>query len=250
MTEWQRALRAGLVSIALISTMAACQTRSISNSGYEAGNAYVGGHYPYPGYARDKLYRGELAELDVLGIDTTGDIDNAKITRTRAEYRRPALRRGSSVLLVQSGAMLPDEAMSQALGPYFDVQPFSGVPEGGRVYATALRLAAARAGADTVICYWGVLESAVEREGTKVVSWVPIIGTFIPDETQHMRIRLKVAVIDVRSGDWSVFAPDSRSDSALSANLDRGGSDQRQVLALKAMAYKAAAEQLVASYAP
>ena len=64
-----------------------------------------------------------------------------------------------------------------------------------------------------------------------------------------MRIRLRVAVIDVRSGSWSMFAPEAYADSTLSASLHREASDQSQVALLKEKAYKAAAEALVARYA-
>jgi hypothetical protein len=100
-----------------------------------------------------------------------------------------------------------------------------------------------------IFCYWGVIDSAVEREATKVVSWVPLVGSVIPDETQLMRIRLKVALIDVRSGQWSMFAPEAFVDSALSAALIRAQSDQKQVALLKEKAYKAAVEAFVARYA-
>jgi len=239
MSQGQMTWQTGLLAIAVALTLAACETRSISNSGY--GNGYS----PY-----NPTYKGELTELDVLGIDPAGHVDEAKIGDALAAHRRIVLRKGTSVVLVQSGAMLPDETMVRALSGDFNVQPFSGVPQKGADYAKALRLAAARAGAEAIVCYWGIVESGVDREGTKAVSWIPIVGTFIPDETQHVRIRLKVAVIDVRTGDWTIFAPESQIDSTLSANLNRGASDQRQVLALKEAAYKAAAAQLVASYAP
>ena len=117
-------------------------------------------------------------------------------------------------------------------------------------YADMLRLAAARSGASTIICYWGMLESGVENHVTKAISWAPIVGAAIPDQTQHMRIRLKIALIDVRTGDWSVFIPDARIDSTLSAELNRAASDQEQVAALKESAYKAAADQLMIRFVP
>ena len=171
-------------------------------------------------------------------------------------------------MAIQSGAPLPDDQMVTALDRYFAVVPFSGVPlvrleaasyaangvspkltdERITNYARALRLAAAKSGAEVIFCYWGVIDSAVEREATKVVSWVPLVGSVIPDETQLMRIRLKVALIDVRSGQWSMFAPEAFVDSALSAALIRAQSDQRQVAQLKEKAYKAAVEAFVARY--
>jgi hypothetical protein len=86
----------------------------------------------------------------------------------------------------------------------------------------------------------GLLESAAEREVTSSVSWVPVIGGSIPDQSQAMRIHLKVAVIDVRSGQWSMFSPDAFVDTALSAERNRAARDQRHVELLKAQACKAA----------
>lgn len=247
------------ILLAMLVALGGCETRSISNSGYQA-----------PGWGRsaggNPFYRGELTEFDVLGIDTARVPDDAEIARALDDRRKPTLRKGAAILLIQSGAPIPDAPMIAALDRRFTVVPFSGVPlGGGRVapgaassapaaepdaasYARSLRLAAARAGAETVLCYWGILESAVEREATKTVSWVPIVGSVIPDETQHMRIRLKVAVIDVRSGAWSMFAPEPFVDARLSASLNRAGADQGQVELLKGEAYQAAADAFMAKY--
>ncbi len=89
----------------------------------------------------------------------------------------------------------------------------------------------------------------MEREPTKVVSWIPVVGAVVPDEAQLMRIRLKLAVIDVRTGQWSMFAPEAFVDSTLSASLNRASSDQEQVQLLKEQAYKAAADAFLARYA-
>jgi hypothetical protein len=81
-----------------------------------------------------------------------------------------------------------------------------------------------------------------------MLSWVPIVGSVVPDETQHMRIRLKVAVIDVRSGAWAMFVPAAFDDTSLSASLIRASSDQSQVAQLKAKGYEAAAHEFVAKF--
>jgi hypothetical protein len=57
----------------------------------------------------------------------------------------------------------------------------------------------------------------------------------IPD-AQVMHIRLKVAVIDVRSGHCSMFAPEAHTDASFSAERSRTATDQRQVQVLKAQA--------------
>lgn len=65
-----------------------------------------------------------------------------------------------------------------------------------------------------------------------------------------MRIRLKMAVIDVRSGNWSVFSPEAFDDSRISASIHRGAKDQKQVELLKAQAYEACVKDLVRRYLP
>jgi hypothetical protein len=250
--------RAALFAAVLM--LCGCATRSISNSGY-ATDGY--------GNRGNPLYQGEITEFDVLGINVSQPASDEEIAQQLAGHNKIGLRRGGSMVAMQSGALMPDSQMITALDRYFSVVPFSGIPlvrrerppyaaadaspkltdERVTNYARALRLAAAKSGAEVIFCYWGVLESAVEREPTKVVSWVPLVGSVILDETQHMRIRLKVALIDVRTGHWSMFAPEAYVDAALSASLIRAQSDQKQVETLKAQAYQAAVEAFVARYA-
>jgi len=63
-----------------------------------------------------------------------------------------------------------------------------------------------------------------------------------------MRIRLKVALIDVRSGNWAVFSPKAFENDRISTSPRRGAVDQRQVERLKEKAYKASARELVKMY--
>ncbi len=250
--------RAALLAVVLV--LCGCETRSISNSGY-ATDGYASRGNP--------LYQGEINEFDVLGIDVSQPATDEEIARQLANHNKIGLRKGGAMMAIQSGALMPDSQMVTALDRYFSVVPFTGVPlvrhepssyanasaspkltdERITNYARALRLAAAKSGAEVIFCYWGVLDSAVEHEPTKVVSWLPLVGSVIPDETQLMRIRLKVALIDVRTGHWSMFSPEAYVDSALSAALIRAQTDQKQVALLKEKAYKAAVEAFVARYA-
>jgi len=101
---------------------------------------------------------------------------------------------------------------------------------------------------------WGRKNNNDNREtgqvnlATKTISWVPIVGWGIPDERQRMRIRLKVAVIDVKTGQWEIFVPDAIEHDAISASYTRESSDQGQVALLKAKAYPAVAEDIVKRY--
>ena len=237
-----------LVAAALV-MWPGCTTRSISNSGYRGGSYYG-----------RSMYRGELSDFDVLGVDRDQTINESDIAQALDTTSRVRLRRGDSVVLIQSGAMFPDAPMAEELGRFLNVVPFTGVPADGRPgsgsaneparasYSKSLRLAAARGGCPTIICYWGVLESAREEVAGKALSWVPIVGSGVPDERQHLRIRLKLAILDVRTGNWSIFTPEPFDQKAISAKFDRESSDQRQVETLKRKAYEAAAKDLLRIY--
>ncbi|MEW6219001.1 MAG: aminopeptidase [Thermodesulfobacteriota bacterium] len=231
--------------------LASCSTRSISNSGYRAGEGWSGADNP--------LYQGELSEFDVLGISRGSSVTEEEITGALADHRPVSLRKGSTVLVIQSGAMLPDQPLVAALERDYAVAGFSGVPpavakgEGKEPaaqtsYFMALRLAAARGGTEKVVVVWGVLETAQEDLVTRAVSWVPVVGWALPDQRQQMRIRLKVAVIDVASGRWALFLTPPVTDEAVSAFLGRQASDQEQVALLKDKAYVALADELATRF--
>jgi hypothetical protein len=192
-----------------------------------------------------------LSEFDVLGIQRDQPITEQQITTALDSAKRIKLPRGSAVLLIQSGAMIPDDPMQTELNKSFSVVPFGGIPnkDTGSSYDKALRLAAANGGCPYIICYWGVLEAAQTTAAGKTISWVPIIGGAFPDQVQRMRIRLKVAVIDVRTGQWSLFMPAGYEDTALSSKFRREITDQAQVHKLKEQAYLAAAAELLKIYA-
>ena len=234
---------------AVIALLAGCTTRSISDSGYEAGRGNQYGRNV--GY-----YQSELSEFDVLGIERGATPTDEEIKRVLASRKPLALKRGSRVMLLQSGAMIPDSPMTAAMSKYFSVGVFSGQPSmlsaktgadtsGAESYSRSLRLAAARGGQETLVVYWGLLESARENMATSSVSWVPVVGWVLPDEKQRMRIRLKVAVVDVASGHWEMFSPDAIDDGDTSSMLSRKTTDQTLVNSLKEKAYAAAVEDLV-----
>jgi hypothetical protein len=242
--------RASIYSLLLISgfILWGCSTRSISNSGYDGGGYYYRQNNP--------LYKGELTEFDVLGIDPAIDISDEEISKSLTEARKVSIKQGDSMMLIQSGAMFPDEPMQRAFEKHFPIMPFSGIPltdynkesSSTANYGQALRLAAAKGGNEIIVCYWGVLETAQRNLATRAVSWVPVAGWMVPDESQMMRIRLKLAIIDVATGSWTVFAPDPVDDTAISAMLNRESSDQNQVAMLKEKAYRETVEELVQVY--
>lgn len=240
-------LRHFLCIVCIVAFLTGCGTRSISNSGYHADSDR--GY----GQRNSAFYKGELSEFDVLGIDPKVSVSDREIQAALATKHRLAVPKGSSLMLVQSGAMIPDDVMSKALEQYYNVSVFTGVPEQGATavdsYSRALRLAAARGGNERLVVYWGLLETGRENLATKVVSWVPFVGGFLPDESQRMRIRLKVAVVDVKTGQWEMFAPEPFEDVDSSGRYARVSSDQAQVAILKEKGYRAAVDDLVKRYA-
>lgn len=101
-----------LICVSLL-FLVGCTTelRSISNSGY------------YGGWG---TYRGELSEFDILG--TTPAQSEADIASVLASATPPKIMRGDKLLLIQSGAMVPDNDMMEAAAACFSVAPFAGVP--------------------------------------------------------------------------------------------------------------------------
>ncbi len=230
------------VLLCLLFLLSSCETRSISDSGYGGrGNAF---------------FKGELSEYQVVGVDNTQGFSEADIQKAVIQRRPLIIHRGAAIMLIQSGALLADPDMTAAMEKYFTVSSFSGVPQPEPAvphsqavpYSKLFRMAAAKGGYETVIVYWGMLESATEGLGGKAISWVPVIGGIVPDETQHMCIRLMMAIIDVRTGQWDTYSPEPILDEAMSTQHGRAASDQRQVMALKAQAYKAAADAIALRY--
>lgn len=254
-----------------VSTLMACvltagcasRVRSISHASDQNERGYCG-TYPSDGLSDPAFtYRGELSEFDVLGITRSEVTSEAEIARALEAAKRVQLRPGSSILLIQSGATFPDAPMVAELSKHFKVVPFSGVPlfpapttgtraannAGPQSYSQSLRLAAARGGNDIILCYWGILESDKENLATKTVSWLPGVNWLVPDEEQHMRIRLKVALVDVRSGSWTVFSPQAFQDERINRHPRREVADQKLAESLKQKAYENGVKELVRLYA-
>lgn len=240
--------------------LAGCETRtrSISHSEYSS-DAAADHHGAREGGSDPAFqYRGELSEFDVLGLPRGEYTSDADIQRALETSKPVVLPPGSSVLLLQSGALFPDGTLVTEMSKHFRVVPFSGLPPQRKSapgalqtesadpesYAKSLRLTAARGGTEYIACYWGMLESANDRLPTKTVSWVPIVNWFMPDQKQHMRIQLKIALVEVRSGNWSVFSPKPFEDARISTSPRRGAVDQRQVKRLKQLAYATAVTEL------
>ena len=63
-----------------------------------------------------------------------------------------------------------------------------------------------------------------------------------------MRIRLKLALVDVRTGEWSVLSPPPFDSHALSVGPRRAVADQKLVERQKNQACRASVEELMRVY--
>jgi hypothetical protein len=155
----------------------------------------------------------------VLGI-SRDDVTSEQEIQRALDNSNLSNSKDSSVLLIQSGAPFPTARWSANWARVSESCHFRACRPLRRTYAgnatesldpqnfsKSLRLTAARGGNNFIICYWGMLESGTEKLATKTVSWVPVMNWIVPDEKQHARIRLKVAVMEVRTGHWAVFSP-------------------------------------------
>ncbi len=215
--------------------LAGCSTTSISS--------------PYGGY--NAFYQGELNEIDLIGPTSGTNVSGAEIAAVLNGTRPPSPNRAEPIMLIQSGAILPDQEMAAALGPDFQVVPFSGVPpKEPDAYGQRLRMIAALGGYRQILCYWGALEAQRQDGITKALSWVPVLGAAVPDETRRLRIDLKAVLIDVESGRWRAYRAPPLENEIQTARIERADAEIDQVTRLKTEAYKALAAAVARTAAP
>jgi len=194
----------------------------------------------------------QLKENEVLGLKAEGATEQ-DIQRILDETRAFNLKEYSTVLLVQSGASHPDREMIEQLSRPFTVIPYTGVPselcsEGDSDTAKTLRLAAAHAKAETVVVYWGSVEMKRDDLPTGIVSWVPVVDFVVPDEYQKVRMHLKVALIDVRSGQWATFRTEPIEDQTLTTRYAREKAPDWPLKGIKDRVYRSTVQKLLSGY--
>jgi hypothetical protein len=205
-------------------------------------------------YKNRSSTHGQLNENDVLGLADSGKVTDKDIQRVLDETRTFRLQRGSTILLVQSGEPAPDAAMVEQLSKYFQVVPGSGLrsditKDAGEVtLSKALRLSAAHSKAETILVFWGNLELKRNDLPTGIVSWVPVVDFMVPDEYHKMRMSLKVALLDVRTGQWATFRTEPIEQQALSTRYARAHDEKWPLESTKNRVYKNAVRKLVEQY--
>jgi len=209
-----------LVLLAATALVSSCSVRSISNPGRPWGDG-------------NTTYAGELNDFDVVGTAIPADPVAGVVALS------PHLR----VLVVQSGAGFPDERLLDGLSAHYEVGAASGIPTPA-LHGQGMRQAAARGGYDAIIAFWGILETSERVTEGVAASWVPLIGPFIPNASQRMRIRMRIVILDVHTGRWRTLLPAPIDDERASSMVTRGSSDRSQVQVLMEAAIPAAIEAI------
>jgi hypothetical protein len=233
-----------LWAVALLFLLAGCETNTNYRSADFSGNkTYKKGAAPGP----------QLKENEVLGLRNTRAVKDTDIERILNEASSLRIAEGSTILLVQSGVAHPDKEMVDALSKHFVVVPHTGVPNELRSdpdddISKALRLAAAHSKAETLLVYWGHLEMMRDDLPTSLVSWVPVVDFTVPDEYQRVRMHLKAALIDVRSGNWATFRTEPIESDALTTRFAREHEQKWPIQNTKQRLYKNSVERILKAY--
>jgi hypothetical protein len=238
----KRLLLAGFTGVFIL--LSGCQTSiSYKAADFNSDRTYKhGSHQP------------QLKETDVLGLKSDDSITDSDIQRILDETRSLKLKPDSTVLLIESGAQNPDKEMLAELGRFFRVIPHTGIPnqisadDSGASLSKALRLAAAQNRAEYVLVYWGNLEMRRDDLPTSIVSWVPVVDFMVPDEYQKVRMSLKVALIEVRTGNWATFRTEPVEGDVVTTRYAREHEMKWPLQGYKQQLYASAAERLKSAY--
>jgi hypothetical protein len=210
-------------------------------------------------FSGDKVYKKgpvgpQLKENEVLGLKQSRRLTNDDINRVLDEAASLKIKEGSTILLVQSGSPHPDKEMADELSQRFVVVPHTGLPNEIRStpdddISKLLRLAAAHCKAETLLVYWGNLEIKRDDLPTSLVSWVPVVDFTVPDEYQRIRMHLKVALVDVRTGNWSTFRTEPIESDALTTRFAREHEQKWPLQNTKQRLYKNTVQKILDAYA-
>jgi hypothetical protein len=187
-----------------------------------------------------------LTETDVLGFDTAQAVSEEEIAKAAGPRGKNQVKRGAPVMLIQAGAAGPDEIMLREASNFFALTSFSGFAqrrnEAGESanLSRALRLTAAKGGSDFLIVYWPLLEGGSSKPGAP--NWRPINGE-LPLDAEQVRMRMRMLVVDVKSGHWATANPETLEDKSARGGWFRKPTSAQRIAALKERAYKHALQE-------
>lgn len=202
-----------------------------------------------------KGYSGyELNQMDVIGPAAEATPSDTDIQKALDRSSAVQLKAGESVLVLQSGQSAPDARMVEEVNKHYRAIPFSGIrsdwarhkfdsPDDH--YAKSLRMAAAQAGAEKILCFWGNLEVSRHDLSTKTITWLPVVDVIVPDQKDKVRVHLKLALIDVRTGAWSLFRTEPVQANVVTTGWGREHLEIPEVKKLQKESYVVAVNSLV-----
>lgn len=209
------------------------------------------------------LQAKHLTEQEVLDIDSTLEITEHDIHRAVkiAKSQIFKLTPKSKIVLVQSGATVPDTAMQEAMMKYYRVSVYSGIPQvkisskfikkneqtyipPQNTYIKRLRLAAARAKQDKIIVYWGKMELGRMDSENKTLIWDSYYGGDIPSATEYLRYLVRFALVDVNTGMWAMYSSINKEVPYKKRGINSTNHDMTQISKVKADAYALAVQNL------
>lgn len=225
-----------------------------------------------PGYiSLKKDFPNQLTNRDIFDDEleqeiTEDDIQQAVETASEGF----SLPLSSRIILVQSGEVVPDIDMQNKMRKYYQISIYSGLPKAKSPpvvaknkdkddtppvvqnnYMRTLRLVAAKGQQRTVVVYWGILQMGVIDEKSRRLVWMPYQSGKIPDRTTSMRYLLRFTLVDVATGNWSMYSPSTTEVSyerQPNPNMENVVGDIAQIEALKQAAYESAARELSEYY--
>lgn len=197
--------------------------------------------------------RDQLSEADVLGARAKRAPSEEDIQNALSRSSAVDLKAGETVLVLQSGETMPDAGLVAELNKHYRAVPFSGIRSDWSshwenmedYYPKSLRYAAAKAGAQKLLCVWGTLEVARHDFPTKTITWLPVVDIIVPDQNDAVRVHLKVALVDVRTGEWSVFRTEPVQTKVVSTGWSREHLETSEVKELKEKSYVVAVNTLL-----
>ncbi|AKJ41614.1 hypothetical protein [Pragia fontium] len=205
--------------------------------------------------------KSQLTEQEVLDIDPLTEITEHDIQQALKEANKDSflIPKNSPIVLVQSGANIPDAAMQQEMMKYYNISVYSGLsPTKPKTpiarknaeqallpqpnYIKSLRLAAAKARQNKIVVYWGSFEQGLpDKDNTKIV-WLPYHNGDILRETKYLRYSIRFATVDVKSGMWVMYTPPNTESEFINVAFQSSQNKLNQVTEVKESAYVEAAK--------
>lgn len=177
-----------------------------------------------PAYLASKTEQKQLTDKDIFDDEFDKEITEYDIQDAAYQGKKGLfVPLNSSIILVQSGATVPDAYMQSELAKYYRVSVYNGIPNPKNLpsnrknkdssnyfnnnYMKKLRFIAAKGGQDTIIIYWKTLEKGTLDQKTNTIKWNQYNGDNLTNNTKLLRYLLKFTLVDVVTGNWSTYSP-------------------------------------------